>query len=88
MQRKSSAPRRITDPGVIERSVVLVVLDQDHPPRWSRAEIERELFDVEPQAVGEAVERLKDGNVVELSGEEVWALPGTRHLNGLGMICA
>jgi len=64
-----------------------MLLDDDHAERWSRADIERELFDVVPGLVGDALERLKDGAVVELEGEEVWALAAARYLGELGMVC-
>jgi len=87
MQRKGNDPRRITDPQVIERSLVLAVLDSDHAELWSRAELEREHFDVDPGDVSSALERLCAAGVLGLNGEEVWALPTTRYLNGLGMLC-
>jgi len=87
MRRERSSSRRIDDPRIVQRSVVLMLLDDDHAERWSLADIERELFDVVPGLVGEALERLKDGAVVELDGEEVWALPAARYLNELGMVC-
>jgi len=87
MQRKGNDPRRITDPGVVERSLVLAVLDDDHTELWSRAELEREHHDVDPGDVSSALERLCAAGVLGLNGEEVWALPTTRYLNGLGMLC-
>jgi len=87
MRKQTSGSRRIDDPRIVQRSVVLMLLDDDHAERWSRADIERELFDVVPGLVGDALERLKDGAVVELEGEEVWALAAARYLGELGMVC-
>jgi hypothetical protein len=71
---------------VAERAIVLQVLRDDHPERWSRAELERELYDVEPLIIGGALERLREEGVVHLSGELVWASRCARHLDALGMI--
>jgi len=86
MHSQDSRPRRISDPSVIERSVVLTVLDEDHEGSWTRAEIEREHFDVEAGGVARALERLCEAGVLGVNGEEVWALPTARYLDGLGMI--
>jgi hypothetical protein len=67
--------------------VVLQVLRNDHEPRWSRREIERELHDVDPEAIGVALERLHEQGVVQTEGEQVWASPCARHLDALGFIC-
>jgi len=88
MRKQGSSSRRISDPQVIERSLVLAVLDSDHAEIWSRAELEREHFDVEPGGVASALERLCAAGVLGFDGEEVWALPTARYLSGLGMICA
>jgi len=88
MLSQGSSSRRISDPQVIERSLVLAVLDSDHAERWSRAELEREHFDVELGDVAGALERLCAAGVLGLNGEEVWALPTARYLSELGMICA
>jgi len=64
-----------------------MLVDEEHAVRWSRADIEQELFDVVPEAVGLALEGLRDGGVIELEGEEVWALSAARYLGGLGMLC-
>jgi len=87
MQKQRSGSRRIDDPRIAERSIVLMLVDEEHAVRWSRADIEQELFDVVPEAVGLALEGLRDGGVIELEGEEVWALSAARYLNGLGMLC-
>jgi len=62
------------------------VLDEDHEGSWTRAEIEREHFDVEVGGVASALERLCGAGVLGVNGEEVWALAATRYLGELGMI--
>ena len=76
-----------SDPAIVERSVVLEVLREDHEPWWSRAELEREIYDVEPAAINAALERLREMGVIELDGERVRASPCARYLDDLGMIC-
>jgi hypothetical protein len=71
---------------IAERAIVLQVLRDDHDERWSRGELERELYDVQPLAIGEALGRLREEGVVHLSGELVWASRCARHLDALGMI--
>jgi len=77
----------IDDPDIIERAVVLEVVGDGDGRRVTQTELERVFFDVEPAAIGAAIERLREGGVVQVSGEEVWASPCAVHLNGLGMIC-
>lgn len=67
--------------------VVLQVLRKDHESPWRRAELERELHDVDPAAIGVALERLREQGVVHLEGERVSASTCARHLDVLGFIC-
>jgi len=71
---------------VAERAIVLQVLREDHDVRWSRAEIEREICDIEPLDLGDALERLRLEGVVHLWGELVLASRCARHLDELGMV--
>jgi hypothetical protein len=71
---------------IAERAIVLQVLRDDHDERWSRAELEQEIYDVEPLVISDALERLKEESVVHLSGEHVWASRCARHLDALGMV--
>jgi hypothetical protein len=66
--------------------VVLQLLRDDHVLHWTRGELERELYDVDPEAIGAAVERLREQGVVHVEGERVWASPCARHLDALGFI--
>jgi hypothetical protein len=70
----------------IERVIVSQILRDDHDKRWARAELEAELDHTDPLAVGEALTRLSDQDVIELSGETVQASRATVHLDELEMI--
>jgi len=87
MQRKSNRRPLIDDPRIAERSIVLALLSDEHPQQWSPAELRGELFDVEPDAVTEALQSLEKGGVMERSGESVSASQCARHLGSLGMVC-
>ena len=67
--------------------VVLQVLREDHPLPWTRAEIERELHDVDDEAIGVALERLHEQGVVNVDGEQISASACARHLDALGFVC-
>jgi DNA-binding transcriptional ArsR family regulator len=75
------------DPEIVERSLVLELLRDDHDPWWSREELGREVYDVEIAAIDEALARLREGGVVETQGERVRATRCVVHLDGLGMVC-
>jgi hypothetical protein len=77
---------RLRDEEIAERAIVLQVLRDDHAERWSRAELEREIYDVEPLALGDALERLREEGVVEVRGEDLWASRCARHLDAIGMV--
>jgi hypothetical protein len=70
----------------IERAIVSQTLRDDHDKRWSRAELEKELDHTDPLALGDALTRLADEDVVELAGETVRASRATVHLEELEMI--
>ncbi len=67
--------------------VVLQLLRDDRTPHWSRGELELELYDVDPRAIGVALERLREQGVVHGDGERVWASACALHLDALGFIC-
>jgi DNA-binding transcriptional ArsR family regulator len=67
--------------------VVLQLLRDDHPLHWSRGELERELYDIDPAAIGIALERLREQGVVRAEDERMWASACARHLDALGFIC-
>jgi len=87
MPEQSSPSRRIDDPAIAQRSIVLMLLDADRDRSWTRTELEAELHDVQPDAIDTAIESLIDGAVAERGDERLWATQPTRHLNSLGMIC-
>jgi hypothetical protein len=74
------------DGEIAERAIVLQVLREDHEERWSRAELERELYDIEPLQLSDALARLREAGVVHLAGELVWASRCARRLDQLGMV--
>jgi len=70
----------------VQRAIVSQTLRDDHDKHWSRAELEAELDHVDPLAIGDALARLADQNVVELASETVQASRATAHLDELEMI--
>jgi len=87
MQGKTNRRPLIDDPRIAERSIVLALLSDEHPQQWSPAELRRELFDVEPDVVSEALQSLEKGGVMERTGEQLSASQCARHLGSLGMVC-
>jgi DNA-binding HxlR family transcriptional regulator len=71
---------------IAERAVILQVLRNDRNERWSRTELEREIYDIEPLAISEALDRLHEEGIVHLAGELTWASRCARRLDELGMI--
>jgi hypothetical protein len=72
------------DPTMAQRAIVFQILRDDHDERWSRAELEREVSDVEPLVVNDALALLEGTGVVD--GEIVQASPCARHLDTLGLL--
>ncbi len=75
-----------TDEEQVERAIVLQVLRDDHPERWTRAELEIEVFDFDPFTVNEALTRLVADGVVILDGERVRASACARRIDALELI--
>jgi hypothetical protein len=75
-----------TDPGGIERAIVLQVLRDDHHERWTRKEVKRELRDVKRRSIDKALGDLEEEGVLELDGEYVWSSRCAQHLRALGMV--
>jgi hypothetical protein len=86
IEAEGEVARPITDQRMAQRAIVLQVLRDDHDERWSRAELEAELHDVEPQAVTDALEHLREEGVIHLSGDLVWASRCARRLGELGVV--
>jgi hypothetical protein len=65
----------------VERTVALLALDR--PAGCSRAELDRELRDIAPEAVSAAVSGLEAAGVVTVEDEQVRTSECTRHLDAL-----
>ncbi len=80
----------ITDLGVIQRSVVLILLSDDHDRLWTFNEIRREIYDAPPDVLRHAIRLLEAGKVIETTSSPrlaVWATEATRYLDSLEMVC-
>ncbi len=69
-----------------QRIVVLQLLRDDHDPKWTRAELDQALYDVDPGAITVAVERLQEQGVVQADGQRLAASPCAWHLDALSFI--
>jgi hypothetical protein len=69
-----------------ERAIVLQVLRDDHDPRWTRAELRREVSDIAPRAVREAFDRLEAEGVIVTDGEYIVASRCVWHLDALELV--
>jgi hypothetical protein len=76
----------IVDDRLLDRMILSELLSGDHDPLWFRAELEREILQVEPVELSEALDRLKDAGVVCVSGELVRASRCVLHLQALEML--
>jgi hypothetical protein len=76
---------RVADGSRLERAIVLQLLRDDRPERWSLAELGAEIG-AEAPAVEEALRRLNGEGVLHLAAEEVWASGAVRRLDQLGLI--
>lgn len=70
----------------VARIVALFALD--HPAGCLRAELDRELHDIDPEAVSAALSGLEAVGVVIVEGEKVRASECIRHLDALNLISA
>jgi DNA-binding TFAR19-related protein (PDSD5 family) len=52
------------------RAIILQVLRDDHPERWTRAELERQLPDFLPEEVEAAVEDLAAEGVLSINDDD------------------
>jgi hypothetical protein len=77
--------RATRDPRV-ERAIILQFLRDDHEHRWSRAELEVEISNIEPLDINDALARLDQNGIVQISGESVWASRAVRRLDELRLI--
>ncbi len=79
-------PQPNVEPRRVERAVVLQLLRDDHNERWSRAELEAEVNDVEPSVLSSAIADLECQGVVVAQGEHFLASRCARHLDELGLV--
>jgi len=84
--RSNSDKRRIDDPAIVERAVVLQVLGGDREQQWSRAEFARQLADIAPHALDDALLSLERAGVLERSEDTVRASDASRQLDQLELI--
>jgi hypothetical protein len=70
----------------IERAIILQFLRDDHGERWSRAELEVEISNVEPLDISDALARLDQDGIAQISGDSVSASRAVRRLDELGLI--
>ena len=78
--------RRIDDPAIVRRAAVLQILSGDREKRWSAAELARELYDLDRDALDNALGILEHAGVLERAGETVNASRATRQLDELDLI--
>jgi hypothetical protein len=70
-----------------QRAIVLQVLRDDHPERWTRTELERQLPDFLPEEVEAAVEDLAAEGVLSINDDEtIRASLCARTLDTLGLV--
>ena len=82
---RPAAPRRyLTDPSAIELGIIISLTSDEHGHRWTRSELERDLSEVEPIVIDDALECLRLMEVVHLEGELVWASRCARHMYAVG----
>lgn len=69
-----------------ERALVLQLLREDRPRRWSRGGLERVLRHLTPVTIQSALWSLAEAGAVELDGDDVWASPAAQRIDELGLI--
>ena len=84
--RSERSGYELKDDEVAQRAVILQVLRSDRDERWARAELESEIYDIEPLAISDALDRLCREGVIHLEGETVLASRCALHLDSLGMV--
>ena len=70
----------------LERAIVNRMLTDDHPRRWTRAEIERQLRPQQAPEVDEALEHLLEMGVISVEHDECWPSQCTSHLERIQVI--
>ena len=83
MTRRMSRAQKLW---MAERAVVLQVLRDDHPERWTLEELTQEIEDMPAEIVGDAMRRLGGVGVVVLDKEECKASRAARRIDALELI--
>ena len=78
--------RQVDDPAIVRRAVILQILAEDSEKRWSVAELRRELYNIEPHPLHNALIMLEHTGVLERADETVYASRAARQLDELGLI--
>jgi DNA-binding MarR family transcriptional regulator len=86
MHSKGSGTPWAGEPWIAERAIILQVLRDDRDERWSRAEMQTEVFDVDPSAISDALERLEWHGVVVRYDDEYMASRCALHMDAIGMV--
>jgi DNA-binding HxlR family transcriptional regulator len=71
---------------IAQRAIVMQVLREDHTEPWTRAELESEIYDIEPMAISDALAALEAEGVLDTQGEQVQASRCAWRLDALGMV--
>lgn len=56
-----------SDPWTAERAIVLQVLREDKDPRWTLADLQAEAYDIDPTALGDALDTASSWHVARAS---------------------
>jgi hypothetical protein len=67
----------------VQRGILSRLLSKHHKFTWARAEIELDLRPQPAIVVNEALERMCQKGVIEMTSEEVWPSESTLHLDEL-----
>jgi hypothetical protein len=86
MQEKGSTTPWDDDRWIAERAVVLQVLRDDHEARWTLAELQAEVIDLDPAVLASALSRLGRHGIVVACDKTVLASRCALHLDALGMV--
>jgi hypothetical protein len=74
------------DEDVAQRAIVLQVLRDDHALCWTREQLQKEIYDIEPEDIARAIQRLREEGVVITKDNMVRASRCARWLDDLGMV--
>ena len=85
MSHKSNR-RQVDDPAIVRRALVLQILSGDREKRWSAPELGRELYNLDRDALDNALLMLEHAGILERTGETVYASRAARLLDELGLI--